>query len=78
YGHQWASAYGKNPEGVTAATWATGLSGLTDAQVADGLRGLSDVRRWLAAHVAGVPSTVPWNPHAGAGAPRLHRKQHTV
>ena len=38
YGHRWASAYGQNPDGVAAATWATGLADLTARQVAAGLR----------------------------------------
>lgn len=38
YGHRWASAYGQDPKGVAAATWAAGLSGLDAGQVANGLR----------------------------------------
>lgn len=38
YGHRWASAYGQDPNGVAAATWAAGLAGLTAGQVAAGLR----------------------------------------
>lgn len=38
YGHRWASAYGQDPNGVAAATWATGLAGLSAGQIAAGLR----------------------------------------
>lgn len=38
YGHRWASAYGQNPNGVAAATWAAALAGFTPAQIADGMR----------------------------------------
>lgn len=52
YGHRWASAFGQQPDGVAAATWATGLAGLTGAQVSDGLR------RCLT-HGDGWPPTLP-------------------
>lgn len=38
YGHTWTSAYGDNPGGLAADTWATALSGLTADQLATGLR----------------------------------------
>lgn len=38
YGHRWTSGYGAEPDGIAAATWATGLDGLTPAQIAAGLR----------------------------------------
>ncbi|WP_396615524.1 hypothetical protein ACHZ97_14725 [Lysobacter soli] len=38
YGHTWTSAYGDNPSGLAADTWATALSGLTAEQLAAGLR----------------------------------------
>lgn len=38
YGHTWTSAYGDNPSGLAADTWATALSGLSADQLANGLR----------------------------------------
>jgi hypothetical protein len=34
YGHRWESAFGRHPDGITAATWAHGLSDLPDADIA--------------------------------------------
>lgn len=52
YGHRWAGAYGQNPDGVAAATWATGLAGLTSQQIAAGLRA-------CLTHGDGWPPTLP-------------------
>lgn len=37
YGHRWTSAYGDDPEGQAAHTWAKGLAGLRPEQLASGL-----------------------------------------
>jgi len=37
YGHRWSSAYGDDPAGSAATTWAKGLAGLAPQQVADGI-----------------------------------------
>lgn len=37
YGHRWSSAYGDDPAGSAAQTWAKGMAGLTPQQVADGI-----------------------------------------
>lgn len=37
YGYRWTSAYGEDPSGGAAATWAKGLAGLTGEQLAAGL-----------------------------------------
>lgn len=37
YGHTWATAYGEQPEGATAETWASCLAGVSNQQIADGL-----------------------------------------
>lgn len=37
YGHRWTSAYGDDPEGAAAHTWAKGLAGIKPEQLAAGL-----------------------------------------
>lgn len=38
YGHRWESAYGRHPEGVTAATWSVGLADVDPEDVAAAAR----------------------------------------
>lgn len=38
YGHRWESAYGRHPEGVTAATWEAGLADIAAADIATAAR----------------------------------------
>ncbi|TGW16816.1 hypothetical protein E4417_16445 [Stenotrophomonas maltophilia] len=55
YGYRWTSAYGEDPSGGAAATWAKGLAGLTGEQLAAGLG-------------SSIASADPWPPTLGPAA----------